>query len=65
MAKPSLPRSQRDLVRLAVLGVGPTPDGAAEPRGQRALVRQAMHLGVGAAPGKRDAAARVPGGIFR
>jgi hypothetical protein len=64
MARSSLPRSQRDLVRLAVLGVGPTPEGTLEPGGQRALVRQAMHLGVGA-PAKGAAANRVPGGIFR
>jgi hypothetical protein len=64
MAQHSLPRSQRDLVRLAVLGVGPAPEDAAEPAGQRALVRQALHHGVGA-PAKRAAASRVPGGIFR
>jgi hypothetical protein len=63
MAQHSLPRSQRDLVRLAVLGVAPAPEDALEPRGQRALVRQAMHLGVGATAAKRGAA--TPGGIFR
>ena len=64
MAQHSLPRSQRDLVRLAVLGVGPASEDAAEPAGQRALVRQALHRGVGA-PAKGAASARVPGGIFR
>jgi hypothetical protein len=64
MAQHSLPRSQRDLVRLSVLGVGPDPEGAAEPAGQRALVRQALNRGLGV-PAKGAAAARVPGGIFR
>ncbi len=64
MAQHSLPRSQRDLVRLAVLGVGPSPEGADEPAGQRALVRQALNRGIGA-PAKGAAATRVPGGIFR
>jgi hypothetical protein len=64
MAQPSLPRSQRDLVRLAVLGIGPAPEGAGEPGGQRARVGQALHRGIGASA-KRAAAARVPGGIFR
>jgi hypothetical protein len=58
----SLPRSQRDLVRLAVLGVAPAPEGAIESGSQRALVGQAIHRGVGV---KRPAATRAPRGIFR
>lgn len=58
----SLPRSQRDLVRLAVLGVARAPEGVVDPGSQRALVGQAMHRGVGA---KRSSATRAPRGIFR
>ena len=62
MAQHSLPRSQRDLVRLAVLGVARAPEDALEFGSQRALVGHAIHRGVGV---KRAAATRAPRGIFR